>query len=640
MNDSRDEVIKLTEREKARDVSVWFESRNNFLHPTVELLANATDEIFNNFSSGAITVILHKDKKTIEIIDTGRGIPIGDKKDGEYNYIALLLTLFAGTNYKNDENGKVTTGEHGLGLTVVNYTSTYFRLESNTKRYFAEIEFKDGGNIAKELKLSQQKEGNTGTRIIFKLDEEIFGDYEYDSEILREMCYKLAGSNTKITTIFKDETVGEEYKYHFDEFKDYFSETVKEITNEIIIGYKKEFNDENELNKLEIILATSTNPIQQSFLNFTYLKNGGTPNEGIIDGFKTFMNRYCKENKLLKAKEGSISNIDIEDSISFTCNILSVKSEFANQTKLSTKKKLYSKLTSKYVKELLEVYALEHNKEFKKIAEHIIKVHKFNSNAEKNKKNLKDKLTRKVDSFKNRIDDLVDCIIHDMNSELYIAEGKSALGSLVQGREDPNYQACYPIRGKTLSCLKTTIESVLANGVVEDLIRLLGCGIETKKKYKNFLTFNKENLRFGKIIFATDQDADGFNIQCLLLTIFYVLMPTLILDGHIYIVVTPLYEVKLSDDTMIYWYSEKERDEEISKYSNIVNISRCKGLGEVEAEIMNECAMNPKTRKLIQVTVKDIEEMDKAFKIWYGKDVKDRKKIIENELNKYLENLD
>ena len=631
----KDKIKQLNTREQCRlKLPIFYGSRDNYYHGFREVCANGIDEMVNNFEYGVLEIILHEDLKTITVKDSGRGVPINLKTDNTPNYKLLFETLFSGTNFDNNDNGKITTGVNGSGTCVLNHTSKLFKVVSARDGGLYELIYIDGGIFKSYNRVSDSAEHYS--EFTFKLDEEVYTKTKYEYEEVYNICHHLAVTNNKIKVVLKH-CEKEDVEFHYDNLEDYFDESTSVLTSPKIICKEQIFNKENEINKINCIFSTSSEIFQEVYLNSNFLPYGGSINEGIINGFRNYINKYGKEN-IKKFK--NVSKEDIEDSLCFLISLESTNVEYENQIKFSTKKKLYKTIMQEYIQEELEVFRLENISGFNKLLEHIFQIQKFNNNAEKNKKNLKDKLTRKVDSFKNRIDDLVDCIIHDMNSELYIAEGKSALGSLVQGREDPNYQACYPIRGKTLSCLKTTIESVLANGVVEDLIRLLGCGIETKKKYKNFLTFNKENLRFGKIIFATDQDADGFNIQCLLLTIFYVLMPTLILDGHIYIVVTPLYEVKLSDDTMIYWYSEKERDEEISKYNNIVNISRCKGLGEVEAEIMNECAMNPKTRKLIQVTVKDIEEMDKAFKIWYGKDVKDRKKIIESELNKYLENLD
>lgn len=636
--DNRDKARALTEREKARDVSVWFQSKANFIHPLKELIANGTDEINNNFDNGTITVKLHEDLKTITINDSGRGIPLEAKTDDGVPYYKLfLLVLFAGTNYDNEENGKVTTGQHGLGLTLTNYCSTYFKIESYRKEIKSSMEFINGGDIKQDFTIEKNIENKTGTIITFKLDEEIFGDYKYNPEEIKNILNKLSGCNNKIKMIFLHG--GESIKYHYDSIEEYFDTITSSNTSKKIIGKEKEFIVDGKFYRYNLVMCSSSEPTQESFLNITYLSKGGTINDGIIKGVKTYINKYCKTNKLLNNKTGSITDQDIEDSISFVCNVMSVKAEFANQTKLSTENPLYETLSAQYVKELLELYEIEQPKEFNKLVKHILEVQKFNNKSDNNKKALKKKLSEKIDGVNNRVEDLIDCEIHGEDAELYIAEGKSALGSVVLAR-DSKFQAAIPIRGKILNCLKANYDTIFKNTIILDLVKVIGTGIETDKKNKDLDTFNIKNLRYGKIIFTADQDADGEAIVCLLLTMVNRLMPTLIKEGKVYIAQTPLYEVKLKDDSVIYWYSEDEKNREIGKYNNIVLINRAKGLGELEPEIMAESAMNPETRNLIQVTIDDVQKMQEAFEVWMDTNPSQRKEYIEDNLDRYINDID
>ena len=188
--------------------------------------------------------------------------------------------------------------------------------------------------------------------------------------------------------------------------------------------------------------------------------------------------------------------------------------------------------------------------------------------------------------------------------------------------------------------MKADYSTIFKNQVITDLIKVLGCGIQADKKNKDLESFDINKLRFGKIIISTDSDEDGYQISCLILTMFYRLIPDLIKEGRIYIGQTPLYELKLKDDTMIYFYSEKEKDEKLPQIKNVKTISRCKGLGELTPEVMSETAMDKETRNLVQVTVDDVEEMTKSLNDWMGINHQNRRDYISENLYKYIENVD
>lgn len=197
------------------------------------------------------------------------------------------------------------------------------------------------------------------------------------------------------------------------------------------------------------------------------------------------------------------------------------------------------------------------------------------------------------------------------------------------------FQAIMPIRGKILNCIKASYNDIESSPIISALIKSINCGTSNKKLLKIFGEFIEKNLRYGKIMLAMDRDDDALDIICLVLSMFYVICPEVLYQGRVYIVLTPLYIVKLTDDTEIFWFSEEEHDKEIGKYNNIKTISRSKGLGSNNALVMSKTAMNPETRNLIQVTVGDVERMNEAFKIWRDTDVTERKRIIETELYKY-----
>ena len=629
---SKDTIKQLDTREQCRQkISIWFGSRDQYTHPIKEILANSLDEINNNFDGGEITVWLQDDLKTIAVKDTGRGIPIANKTDGILNYVLLFETLFAGSNYSNNEYGKVTVGTNGCGSCVINHTSELFEVASARDGYLHEVRYENGGKLVHFKKISESDDHFTIVR--FRLDDEVYTNTIYNPNEIREICKWNAAVNNKVTIKFyyQDEIS----EYHYDSTEDYFDEVTANNTSPKLVGLKKSFDNQVEKNAIEVVIATSSEPVQQTFLNSNYLPEHGSIYDGIINGTRSFINKYCKDNNLLDKKIGNISNGDIEESLSFIASIESTNVEFSNQTKFSTNKKLYKDITQSYIQEMLTVMLAENPKGFEKIVKHILEVQKFNSKAQANKKALKKKLSEKIDSISNRVEGLVDCKHHGEDSELYIAEGKSALGSIVLAR-NPQNQAVIPIRGKILNCLKANYDTIFKSEIITDLVKAIGCGIETDKKNKDLGTFDIKNLRYGKIVIGSDQDADGFNIQCLLLTMIYRLMPTLIKEGRVYIMNTPLYEVRLKDDNNLYWFSETEKEEYITKHgdSEIKHIARSKGLGQVSTEIMAEVGLNPKTRNLTQVTIGDVKKMQKAFKIWMDAEVLMRKEIIETELDK------
>lgn len=643
--DNRDKIQSLDERQKARSkVSVWFGSRDNYYHPVMEALANSSDEINNNFDKGVITINLDDDCEGISIKDTGRGIPLAGKTDGKYNYELLLLTLFAGTNYDNNLTGKITTGCNGVGLTVTNYCSERFEIISHREDGSNKIIFEEGALKNSGL-LSVPKEKTTGTEVKFKLDSSVFTNTVYEYNEIKDIIRRMSGICNNIT--FKIIHKGKEIEYKFEDIVEYFESISHNNTCKAIHGVKKKYENEviiegekiNEVDYVEMMLSTSSEPIQESYLNITYLSEGGTINEGVINGVRLFVNKHCKENKLHDKKLGNISNSDVEESISFCCNVLSTNVEFENQTKKSTTKKLYKSVVQQYTQEVLEIFKTENEKEFNKLVKHILQIQKYNSKAKASKDALKKKLNEKVDNMGGRINGLVDCKNHGIDSELFICEGKSALGSVVLAR-DPINQGAIAIRGKILNCLKADFTDIFKSEIILDIVRAIGCGIKADKKNKEFDSFDITKSRYGKIILSADADADGQNIICLLLTMIYILMPELILEGYIWIANTPLYEINVNDE-MIYIFKESEKEEVLkSLEGKKYKVARCKGLGELDAETMSYTAMNPETRILTKVVVEEVEEMIKAFNVWMATEVTDRKEYIENNLDKYLNDLD
>lgn len=630
---NNEEIKVLTDREKSRDkISIFFGSKDNFTHGLKEVIANGTDEIINNFEDGTVTVELFDDLQTVQVTDTGRGIPIDGVTNGIKNYDLLFRTLFAGTKYDTTE--KTTTGTNGVGGTVINYTSSYFLVESWYDGFHHTILFENGGELIGDLVKTQCPKSKHGTQITFRLDDEVYPNITYTAEDVEKIAKSFAVGSNKINVNFKHN--GHTQTYHYSSLESYFDEFLENKgTSKQVDTAEVAFDDEGELTKIKLSFATTPEPKQESYLNLTHLSEGGSFNDGVISGFKSFLNKYCKDNKLFTKGTPALTSDDIESSLSFVLVAFSNKVEFTNQTKLSTNKNLYKKIARKHTLQTLEFLEIEDEKNLKKIVNHVLSVQKFNTASQKAKLQLKKKLTEKVDGIGNKVDKLVDCKFHGKDAEIYVAEGNSALGSIVLAR-DAKYQAVYALRGKFLNCLKTDYPTIFKNIVITDLIKVLGCGVTTDKRNKDLDTFDINNLRYGKIIIATDADSDGANIACLIITMIYRLMPKLIEDRYIYLAQTPLYELKLEDDSVVYYFSESEKDRELPTIKGKYNIARVKGLGELDAPTMAYTAMNSDTRKMIQITVEDTRKMVESIETWMGTNVDGRKQFISENLDKYV----
>lgn len=622
MSKPKEQNIKvLTEREKVRDkISIWFESKENYYHPVLETIVNSIDEINANFDKGNIDVELHEDCRTITVTDTGRGIPIEQETNGVSNVDLLFLTLFAGGKYEQENP---TGGLNGVGNTVICYSSDYMKVTScRTDGYKYEVEFKDGAKQVEPLK-KVGKSNQTGTSITFTLSDEVYSCTTFDPKEIKDIVKRFSACCENI--VFKFKYQDEVVKYSFKNIQDYFDDITNANTCKNIM-FNCSYND-TEFVSMETVLCTSSEPIQQSFLNSIYLKNGGSIEEGIVNGIRLYINKFLKTSKKYSKLTNTVTNEDVKASISFVCKTLSNKCEYTSQAKFATEKKLYKTLAQKMVQDALKDLESKPTN-FDKFITHICQVSKFNQNTDKSKQQLKKKLNENINNIDNRVAKLVDCKTHGPKAQLYIAEGQSALGSIVLAR-DASYQAVYPVRGKMLNCLKATHDQIFSNDIITDLIKVLGCGTE----YGGMFDIN--NLRFGEIIIATDMDVDGLQIQILVLTMIYRLMPQLLLQGKVKILKTPLFEIKEHKTNKIH-YAKTEEDKEqiVTTLTGRYTVNRNKGLGEINSNTMHEFIKNSDNcDPVICVGLDDCRQM---FETWMGNEVTERKQLIETQLAKYV----
>ena len=330
----------------------------------------------------------------------------------------------------------------------------------------------------------------------------------------------------------------------------------------------------------------------------------------------------------------------MQDCLIYVSNSFSTRTSYENQTKKAITNKFVAQAMTEFLKHQLEVYFIEKPDEAEKICRQVLENKQSRENAEKTRQTVKKALSVQMD-MANRVAKFKDCRTRDASRrELYIVEGDSAMGAVMQSR-DGDFQAAMPIRGKILNCLKADYERIFKSDIITDLIRVMGCGVELGGKHnKQLATFNLDNLRFNKVVICTDADVDGYQIRTLVLTMLYRLTPTLIEKGYVYIAESPLYEISTKDKTY-FAYTEQEKAEFLCEIGDKkYTIQRSKGLGENDPEMMWLTTMNPASRRLIRVMPEEAARTAEVFDLLLGDNLAGRKEHIAQHGAEYLDDLD
>ncbi len=620
-------------------------------HSFFEILSNSIDEAREGY--GNIIIVTKYLDDSIEIEDYGRGIPVDyNKNEEKFNWELLFCELYAGGKYNTNsaENYEFSLGLNGLGLCATQYSSEYMKVEINRDGYLYELNFEKGENIG-GLKKNKFQYENTGTKIKWRPDIEVFTDINIDCDYFKDVIKKQAIVNSGLTFLFKYEISKDEFleeKYFYENgIKDYLKEIVGENAINSIQYFKDETKGRDREDKPEYKLKMNfafaiSNKIKfiEFYHNSSYLEHGGSPEKAVRQAFTSQIDSYLKNNNKYLKNENKINFNDIEESLVLISSSFSTQTSYENQTKKSiTNKFIYEAMTN-FLKHQLEIYFIENPDEALKIADQILINKRSRENAEKARLNLKKKLYDNID-ITNRIHKFVDCRTKDKKlRELYIVEGDSALGACKQAR-DPDFQAIIPVRGKILNCLKSEYNKIFNNDIIIDILKVLGCGVEIKSKNnKNFALFDIDNLKWNKIIICTDADVDGFQIRTLILTMLYRLVPSLIDNGYVYIAESPLFEIT-TKNKVYFAYTEKEKSDIISRLKeDKYTLQRSKGLGENEPDMMWLTTMNPETRRLIKISKCDIVTTENMFDLLLGDNLQGRKEFISKYGYNYLEDAD
>lgn len=602
-------------------------------HLVWEIVDNSIDEALAGYCKN-IEIVINKDN-SITVKDDGRGIPVDvHPKTGISTVETVYTVLHAGGKFGGG-GYKVSGGLHGVGASVVNALSKWVEVKvyKNSKIYY--IRFENGGHTVEPLKvIGTCEENRTGTYVTFKPDPEIFDTDIYDYNILMTRVRELAFLNRGLRLTLRDDrdeedTTGETFMYEggISEYVRFINQGKTPIHDDIIHLEGME-NDVF----FEVAMQYNTGYTENiySFVNNINTHDGGTHEEGVKRALTRVINSYARKSGILKEKDDSLTGDDVKEGLTMIISCKHPNPQFEGQTKGRLGNSEVRKLADNVFSEGFEKFLLENPEEAKIIVEKAMLASRARNAAKKARE-----ITRKSDlTITNFFGKLSDCKSKDPKvSEIFIVEGDSAGGSAKKGR-DSLTQAILPLRGKILNVEKNRLDRALGNEEIRTIITAFGTCIGDE--------FNLDKLRYDKIIIMTDADVDGSHIRVLLLTLFYRFFKPIVQAGHVYAAQPPLFRI-MHGKTRKYVLNEEEKENYLMSLPENVRakaeIARMKGLGEMDAEELNETTMDIEKRTLRKITVDDCMEADAMFSKLMGEEVEPRRKFIEDNAI-YVKNLD
>ncbi len=641
-------------------------------HLIWEVVDNSVDEAMAGHASKVIVRLMADGG--VEVTDDGRGIPVGMHASGAPTVQVVMTQLHAGGKFDSDSYA-ISGGLHGVGISVVNALSTRVEAEIKTdgKHWYQEFnnavpeELKEGGNAR-----------GTGTKIRFWADPEIFETTEYDYDTIARRLQEMAFLNKGLTiqlidervtkeqldleaiadaesgekqldsTSFDDEDVDDfeeegadtpapaktegsskklqkKVTYHYpDGLVDYvkYLNKTKSAIHPTVVAFDVKGND----HEVEVAMQWNQGYKESThtFANTIHTYEGGTHEEGFRSALTSLMNRYAKEHKLMREKDGSLTGDDCREGLAAVVSLKVTDPQFEGQTKTKLGNSEIKGFVQRAVNEHLNDWFDANPAEAKAIVNKAVASSQARVAARKARELVRRKSATDLGGLPGK---LADCRTKDPKiSELYIVEGDSAGGSAKGGR-DSMFQAILPLRGKILNVEKARMDKVLKNAEVQAIITALGTGIHEE--------FDISKLRYNKIVLMADADVDGQHIATLLLTLLFRFMPQLVEEGHVYLANPPLYKLKWGKGKPGYAYSDAERDKLLEEGLNAgrkINkddgIQRYKGLGEMNASELWETTLDPANRILRRVDLEDAQRADELFSILMGDDVAARRSFI------------
>lgn len=629
-------VLKGLEAVRKRPAMYIGDVSTRGLHHLVnEVVDNSIDEALAGYCD-LIKVTINQDE-SITVEDNGRGIPVDMHPEEKKSALEVVMTILHAGGKFDKNTYKVSGGLHGVGVSVVNALSEWLKVEvkRDGKIYFQE--YRKGIPVKSVQEIGKTKKNETGTMVTFMSDNEIFKVTKYKFDVLAERMRELAYLNKTITINIKDlRNGGEEENFHFKggliEFVQYLDASRTALHKTVYVEGEKD----NTPVEIAFQYTDTYNENIFSYVNNINTTEGGTHLVGFKTALTRTLNNYASKNGLIKDGKITLTGDDFREGLTAVISVKVAEPQFEGQTKTKLGNSETKSAVEMLVGEKLAEFLEENPTVGKKIIEKCLRAAEAREAARK----AKDLARRKnaLDSM-NLPGKLADCSITDPDHcEIYIVEGDSAGGSAKQGR-DRRFQAILPLKGKILNVEKAKMNKILENDEIKAIISAIGAGFG--------VDFDTIKARYGKIILMTDADVDGSHIRTLLLTFFYRHMKDLISSGKVFIAQPPLYKIKKGKEEF-YAYDDNERNdilkrlkisakditntvEEIVEEGAVkgVNISRYKGLGEMNPEQLWTTTMNPESRTMLQVNIESAAAADKVFETLMGDDVEPRRAFIE-----------
>jgi DNA gyrase subunit B len=593
-------------------------------HLVWEIIDNSVDEALAG-ECDRIVVRLHADG-SCSVEDNGRGIPVAvHPREGRSSLEVVLTVLHAGGKFGGG-GYKVSGGLHGVGLSVVNALSEKLQVwvHRDGKEYFQEY---TRGEPLAPVKVVGKSE-RRGTIVRFWADPKVFPDTHLDREVIIHRLREMAFLNKRLTLVLEDEKLGYPYTFYFEggilSFVRYLNHG-KGVVNQVPFYVDRQVDS----TQIEIALQYNSSFVETvlSFANNIHTAEGGSHLTGFRAALTNALNRYARKASLLREQDPNLTGEDVREGLTAVVSVKLLEPQFEGQTKTKLGNAEVQGQVSAVLMEGLTQYLDENPGEGRRIIEKSLTAARAREAARKARDLVQRKSLLESSMLPGK---LADCSERDPEKcELYIVEGDSA-GGTAKGGRDRRTQAILPLRGKILNVEKARLDKVLTSEEIRNLITALGTGIGERFEY--------DKLRYHRIITMTDADVDGSHIRTLLLTFFYRYFPDLIDNGHVYMAQPPLYKVSKGKQTR--WvYSDAERDREVKRLGAKTEVSRFKGLGEMNADQLWETTMNPQTRTLLRVDIEDAAAVNDIFEKLMGSDVDPRKKFIQAHA-KSVRNLD